>query len=286
MKKILVILAVCLGLVLTGCSSVNTQPDEVALHYKGGSISSAKFEKCVPVSKREFDGPGDSHYIYPQGQRTFSFTGAEGSERPPINVTTGSQEVQVPGFVTFTLNTECDVLREFHERVGIKYGAYKDGGGWDDFLADYIAVPLDATLNKAAGAISAPEGESADQNWYRLYTNADTQKAFEEYVKENLPGEIEATLGSKYITVNAVSIAKPQVSDALKTSLAAKEKARLENEAQQERNTVARTKYDSMKDCRESGLSESACITIYLADEGNIPFYPVPQGGNLNVSPR
>ena len=271
---------------LSACSSVSTEPDEVALHYSGGSFSSKNFKGCVDTSTREYDGPGDKHYTYPAGQRTFSFTGAEGSERTPINVTTGSQEVLIPGFVTFTLNTDCDTLREFHERVGIKYKAYNGGGGWDSFLNDYIAVPLSSTLNEAAGAIETPEGQSADQNWYELYTKAEAQQEFESYVKENLPSEIEATLGSKYITVNAVSISKPDISEELKGSLAAKEKARLDNEAQEERNAVARTKYDSLSDCRAEGLSEDACVTIFLAETGKIPFYPIPQGGNLNVSPR
>lgn len=287
MIRSVIVAAVAIALLfVTGCSTVSTEPDEVALHYTGGSFSSKNFKGCVDASNRSVDGPGDQHYIYPTGQRTFSFTGAEGSERSPMPVTTGSQEVLIPGFVTFTLNTDCKSLREFHEKVGKKYGAYKDGGGWGAFLNDYVAVPLSSTLNEAAGAIKAPSGQSADQNWYRLYTNADTQKQFEAYVKANLPGEIENTLGNDFITVNAVSISKPDISSDLKSSLAAKEKARLDNEAQKERNTIARTKYDSLKDCRQSGLSETACVTVYLAEQGDIPFYPVPQGGNLNISPK
>lgn len=268
------------------CSSVSTEPDEVALHYSGGAVSSKTFKGCVDASNRDFNGPGDQHYVYPAGQRTYSFTGASGSERGPMAVTTGSQEVLIPGFVTFTLNTDCDVLREFHEKVGKKYAAYKDGGGWAALLNDYVAVPLSATLNEAAGAIQAPEGQSADQNWYRLYSNAETQDEFEAYVKENLPGEIEATLGEEFITVNAVSISKPDIGSSLKESLAAKEKARIDNEAQKERNTIAATKYDSLKDCRQTGLSEQACVTVYLAEQGDIPFYPVPNGGNLNITPQ
>lgn len=274
-----------LVIVASGCSTVSTQPDEVALHYKGGSLSSQKFANCVDAGDRNFDGPGDGHYIYPKGQRTFSFTGAEGSERDPIAVTTGSQEIFIPGFVTFTLNTECDTLRKFHEKVGNKYKAYKDGGGWDDFLNDYVAVPLSATLNKAAGAIETPKDESADQNWYRLYTNAETQNEFEQYVKENLPEEIEQTLGEDFITVNEVSISKPGVSDELKDSLEAKEKARLDNDAQKERNAQVRTQYDTIRDCLDTGLDEQNCTLIFLEQSGaDIPFLPVPQGGNVNYS--
>lgn len=277
------IAVVMLSISMSSCSSVSTEPDEVALHYSGGSFSSKSFKGCVESSNREFNGPGDGHYIYPKGQRTFSFTGAEGSERGPIAVTTGSQEVSIPGFVTFTLNTDCKTLREFHEKVGNKYKAYKDGGGWDDFLNDYIAIPLSATLNKAAGAITTPEGVTADQNWYRLYTNAETQNEFEAYVKENLPEEIEQTLGEKFITVNEVAISKPGISDTLKDSLAEKEKARLDNEAQRERNAQVRTQYDTIKDCLETGLDKQSCTLIFLSQNGaDIPFLPVPQGGAVN----
>lgn len=276
-KRILIGIFAVLALFTMGaCSGVNTQPDEVAIHYKGGALSSAKFEGCVESSNREWNGPGDDHYTYPKGQRTFSFTGRVGSEIEPVPVVTNDgQELAVPGFVTFTLNTDCKTLRSFHERVGIKYKAYKTDG-WNEFLSDYLAVPLKASMNKASLA----------SDWRSLYSDAEVQREFEEYVKENLPGEVQAALGADFLTINSVSIEKPRPEKGLRKGLAAKEEAKLQNDAQKERNTVARTKYDSMKDCRESGLSESACITIYLADQGNIPFYPVPQGGDINVAPR
>lgn len=274
--------------VFSACSTVSTEPDEVALHYSGGEFSSKKFQNCVDASKRERNGPGDTYYVYPKGQRTFSFTGKDGSESEPIAVTTGSQEVSVGGFLTFTLNTDCDTLREFHERIGKKYEAYKDGKdgkGWEEFLNDYIAVPLNATLNNAAGAIKTPAGASVEQNWYLLYTSDATRKEFEKYVKENLPDEIESTLGDKFITVGEVSIAKPTISKELKSSLAKKEQARLENDAQKEQNEKVRTQYDTIKDCLRTGLSEASCTLIFLSQNGaEIPFVPVPQGGNITYS--
>lgn len=273
---------------VAACSSVSTEPDEVGLHYSGGEFSSKKFQNCVDASKRERNGPGEQYYVYPKGQRTFSFTGKKGSESEPIAVTTGSQEVQVGGFVTFTLNTDCKTLREFHEKVGKKYEAYKDGKdgkGWGEFLNDYIYVPLNATLNNAAGAIKTPAGQSVEQNWYLLYTSDSTRKEFEAYVKDNLPAEIETTLGAKFITVNAVSIAKPTIDGGLKESLSKKEQARLENDAQKEQNEKVRTQYDTVKDCLRTGLSEASCTLIFLNQNGaDIPFVPVPQGGNITYS--
>lgn len=280
---VIAIVFVALMALASGCSTVSTQPDEVALHYKGGAISSQKFANCVDASDRNFDGPGDGHYVYPKGQRTFSFTGAEGSERGPMPVTTGSQEVLIPGFVTFTLNTDCETLRKFHEKIGNKYKAYKDGGGWDDFLNDYIAVPLSSTLNEAATSIETPEGGDKNQNWYLLYTDAQTQRAFEAFVKDNLPAEIEQTLGEDFITVNAVSISKPAVDDALKKSLAGVEQARLDNEAQKQKNETALTQYKTIGECLKTGLGQQQCTLIFLAQTGaDIPFLPLPEGGDIN----
>jgi hypothetical protein len=292
MKRILIALFTVFALIIgaSGCSTVSTEPDEVALHYSGGSFSSKNFKNCVDASTRNTDGAGDKHYIYPKGQRTYSFTGAEGSERGPMAVTTGSQELQVPGFVTFTLNTDCDVLREFHEKVGNKYKAYKDGGGWDDFLNDYIAVPLSATLNKAAGSIETPDGATRDQNWELLYNDTATQNEFEDYVKENLPDEIEQTLGgtdgAQFITVNDVAIAKPEIDGDLKESLKSKETARIDADAQKERNVQSRTQYETIEDCLDTGLGEQGCTLIFLSQNGaDIPFLPVPQGGGVNYAP-
>lgn len=276
-RIILALLGILAVFSVSACSGVNTQPDEVALHYSGGSLSSATFKECVESSSRNWDGPGDDHYTYPKGQRTFSFTGREGSEMSPVAVVTNDgQELHVPGFVTFTLNTDCATLQSFHEKVGIKYEAYNNNPGWNEFLNDYVAVPLTASMNKASLA----------SDWRTLYASAEAQAEFERYVKDNLPGEVESALGDDFITINSVSIEKPKPSEGLRQGLAAKEEAKLQNDAQKEKNVIAATKYQSLKDCRESGLTETACITVYLAETGKIPFYPIPQNGSIIVSPR
>jgi hypothetical protein len=82
-----------------------------------------------------------------------------------------------------------------------------------------------------------------------------------------------------------VSISKPDISDSLKESLAAKEQARLDNEAQKQRNTTAITQYETIKNCLDTGLDRSNCTLIFLSQNGaDIPFLPVPQGGAINYT--
>jgi hypothetical protein len=280
-KKILVgMVAVGAVVLMSGCSGVSTEPDEVALHYKGGSASSSKFANCVNPSDRNYDGPGDKHYVYPDGQRTFSFTGAAGSEQGPVNVTTkDSQTLAVPGFVTFKLNTDCDTLRKFHETVGKKYQAYKDGkpgnAGWNEFLNDYLAVPLTKAMNQAA----------LNTNWEELYSSEAKQAEFEKSVVNTLPAAVQKALGGDYLKVLEVSISKPTPDQGLLDQLKQKEQNRLANLAQAEKNKTSATKYDGFKQCLARGISEQSCLIMNLAESGKVTLWPIPAGQGVVVNP-
>lgn len=266
---------------LAGCTTVSTNPDEQALTYDGGSFTSKEFSDCVDPSKREYDGMGDGHFLYPAGQRTFSFTGRDGAEASPVVVKTNdSQELQVAGFVTFELTRDCETLRAFHEQVGSKYQAYSEesgttSAGWGEFLNDYIAVPLNASMDKAA----------LGYDWRTLYSSSAALTAFEGSVKEGLPREVQAALGEEFLTIEAVSLETPVPSEGLRKGLEAREQAKLETQAQAERNVTARTRYDSFTDCLEV-LSEQSCVMLSLSEAGDVQFYPVPQGSDFNVTPR
>lgn len=274
MKKTIAILAAAAAVILTGCSTVSTDPDQQALHYDDGMFSSTEFENCVKPSNRNWDGPGDNHYTYPAGQRTFSFTGRKGSESDAITIkTSDAQELSVKGFVTFELTEDCEALRKFHESVGSKYKAYETDG-WREFLGDYVAVPLNSSMDKAA----------LQFEWRTLYSSNAALTEFEAAVKDSLPDEVQAALGEEFLTIKAVSIETPVPSEALREGLEAKEAAILENDAQKERNATLRTQYDSFRDCKQV-LSEESCLILKLAEQGSIPLYPIPAGGGINVAP-
>lgn len=283
-KKILLSVFGVFALVLTtACTAVDTDADEVGLHYEGGSYSAKKFKECYDPSTHDRVGPGDKIYLYPVGQRTFSFTGKAGSESDPIAVKTKTVGINntVAGYVTFTLNTDCKTIRKFHETVGKKYGAYgEDSGafsggklpdGWVKFLNDYIQVPLDSTMDTI--------GRTYDP--YVLSASPEAQDEFEQKVKAELPRAIEAALGSQYIKVNSVQIKTPELPESLRASLEATEAAKLDKQRQDERNKVAKSAYQQYADCKKV-LSESACITLKLAEDGKIPVWIVPKGENLH----
>ena len=159
MKRAKIIAGAGIGAMLfTGCSTVSTAPDEVAIHVGGGPLEKAEVKGCVEPSVRQnFNSFADNYYFYPANQRTFDFTGRQNSDREPFSVVSkDNQTVSVPGSVEFSLNTECDVLVPFHIRVGSRHQAYNTESGqptsegWAKMLDLYLGRAVDATLDRVA----------------------------------------------------------------------------------------------------------------------------------------
>lgn len=293
--KSIAALAAVAALGLTGCSGAATGTEFQAIRYSGGALDIEKFKECHPQSVREYGSWGDNVYYYPANQRTFAFTDDPNAkpETGPIAVTTkDSQQVTVRGFITFQLTQDCKLLQQFHERIGKRYDAHFEeaGGdqdeGWSRFLADYFTVPVN-TIMDAAGL---------ESTWRELYTNKERQAAFETSVKNRLAAEIGIQAGDGVIEVLNISIQRPEPDRALIDALAKVEQARADGAAKVERVNAEKAvataekqlqeeRAAAMRECRRV-LSEAGCITLKLAENDKIQFWPVPNGGNLNVTPK
>lgn len=233
---------------LAGCSSVSTAADQVALHYKGGSMSSKTFEKCVPNSKKEWDGPGDSHFSYPASQRVYDATGTEGAESQPFTVVSeDNAELQVPVTVTFTLITECQTLREFHERLGNRYGAYMDGDdttdGWVRMLNLVIGKPLDTTLDRIA----------QEYTWRELWNDPTAKTAIESEINADLAALVERQAGGVYFEGFSALIQKPDpINAGLKDAIAQEQTSVAKSKAQE-----AQAKADEARALAEIAVAEA-----------------------------
>lgn len=288
-KTLLIPLLVVLALTATGCSQVSTGPDQVALHYEGGSYSSKKFVDCIPVSKREWNGPGDAHYTYPANQRVFDFTGADGSDAGRITVATkDSIQMSVPGLVRFTLNTDCDALREFHEKIGNREAAYfedaaKPSDGWRRVLEQFIGRQIDATLDREALAY----------NWREIYTDPAAKERLDKVVAENLQKLVNANTegDTQFFNILSVQLQKPEPPEELLAALASEQTkiaqanaAKAEAEAQiataQAQERLARVNAEKLK-AEISGYGSADAYNKAKAVEKGInpyqPTYVVPQ---------
>jgi hypothetical protein len=284
MKRALLIATA--ALVLAGCSSVSTQPDEVALHYKAGPFSSTKFANCVDPSTKNYDGPADKHYAYPAGQRTYDFTGGSGSESDPLTVVSrDNQELTVSGVAKFNLDTDCDVLRSFHEQIGLKYSASMNGDevsdGWVRMLRVYIGQQLQQAMTTAA----------QKYDWQDLYNDPAIRAQWEDEVNTLTPQLVTRFAGKEYFQNFSFTLQKPVPSAGLLQGLQEAQQAVLEKKTIENQNAAVIAEIDQIRS-----------LTSVLGPEGYIWYrivkdceagdtsvcpqlVPIPQGTNLNIGP-
>jgi hypothetical protein len=269
-----------LALTVTGCSGVSTQPDQVALHYEAGPLSDTTFADCVEQGTRAWDGYGDKHYSYPAGQRTFSFADGDGQDSGPFTVPAGNVPLILSGVARFSLNTDCDTLREFHEQIGLKFKAYSDDGedatsdGWRTMIATYVQAPLQRAMNDAT--------QGAD--WTALYNDPTAKAAWEARVAELLPTYVEQVSGGDYFVDFQLTLQKPKLPDALTAALQAQEEAIAQNKAQEQRNVQVQSELESIR-ALVAVLGPDGYNTYQALKDGRITFYPLPQGSGLVLPP-
>jgi hypothetical protein len=207
---------VAAALALSGCS-VNTPPDMVALHFRGGAIESREFAGCVAPSTREYSNGGDAYYMYPSSQRYYEFDSSKQTDSASITfVTKDGIEMTVTGVTNFDLNSDCDTLRAFHERIGNRAGAYFTDSssipdGWNNMLDVYVGGPLNTAVDRA--------GQKYKYN--DLYNDGATKAAWENDVLALLPELVNRqTDGDEVFFQNfAITLQKPEPPQAIKDAL-------------------------------------------------------------------
>lgn len=292
-KKLLALLVVP---ALAACSQVSTQSDESGLHYAAGSFTSTKFKNCVSSGTRNFDGPGDLHYTYPAGQRSYEFDNTKAADAPPIRVVSKDNvEMTISGVINFNLNTSCSpitdklpnggikkwpggMLQKFHETVGLKYKAYNDGNdqtskGWRDGLSVYFYPPLRNSMNSVAQTNS----------WLDLYNNPSLKQKIEDQVATTLPLAVKAQAGDDYFTNITVTLQKPEAPEALVTSLQNRQKAVSDLAAAEAQKLTNQAIADAERPLIELYGPQGYLIKKAL-DSGKITgLYPVPTGVGVTV---
>lgn len=196
---ILVAGAAALSLSLAGCT-VSAASDEVLVHKGGGIIEEPKEKGCVMAATRELEKPGDSYFIYPQGQRVYDFTGTKDvADGSPISVVSkDGQTLTIPGTLTFTLTSDCSALHAFHDSIGNKDRAYFESGetsspGWVQLLNRYMRPALDSTLDRVA----------KNYTWKELYSdpsikdklNKEVNDSVRTLINQQLEGDHEFFVG-------------------------------------------------------------------------------------------
>lgn len=273
------------ALLTAGCSAA-VGPDQAGVEYNGGVIQATKFTNCAKTGTREYRGPGDHIYLYPAGQRSYEFSDKKDSaDTGPISVVSKDNlQMDVSGVATFSLNTDCDTLRRFHEQIGIKYKAYTDAG-WLKMLGTYLRQPLDRAMDQAAKKYP----------WKDLYSNPAVKRQWEQEVGQQVVAQVNATAGGQFFCAPSftgkgqcgsfnLTLQQPQPPQNVRNALAQAQEAAEQAEAQKNRNVQVRTELDAIRDLVKV-LGPDGYVLYQAIKDGRITVVPVPQGGNLNITP-
>lgn len=269
------------AITLAGCSSLGTEPDQSGLQYGAGPVEATEFATCIGTGQREYGGIFDDFYAYPAGTRTYTFD--DPGDRSVIDIADkDGQPLTVAGILTFSLTNNCELLRKFHERIGLKYGASDEGvKQWGDLLDDYLGQPLRAAMRDSATSYT----------WRELYADPVKQDEFAGAVKEQLPKYVEDLAQGDYFTGFTLLPQAPVPGAALLRQIE-------EQNTQTERlNTIEAQRLAQAAEIEQMRqLVELLGADGYVlyrnqvnceeGADGCIPFLPLPQGSSVTVTPE
>jgi len=251
-KKMVIVAAAGSTMLLAGCSTINTQADQVALHYKGGAIQASTFADCVDPAQREWAGPGDAFYTYPASQRNWVFGGDEGSDTGAVTfVTSDGIEMSVTGVENFTLTSDCGSLQQFHEQIGNRYAAYTPEG-WDQMLRIYIGQPLETAIDRAGQAFTYQElyfDPAKKAEWEKAVV-----AAMPELVNRQTEGEAE------YFGGFAITLQKPDPPASVKDAL-------VEQQAAVAKANAAKAQADAQVAAAQAQVAVEAAEAAQIAEK-------------------
>lgn len=268
-RKIAITTFTAAALFLTGCSTIDNAPDQQALNYNHGPGSAPEFQNCYGPGEHSFKAVTDDNFSYPAGQRTYAFQ-AEGGDGDTFNVTTkDGVSLGVEGVVRFALTSDCDTLREFHEKVGLRLKAYDDEG-WREFLRVYLRAPINRALTDA----------TQGRDWMEIYSDPKAKADWEKQVAESLPDYVEQTIGGDYVGGFSITLQKPVLPEDLESALKDTQVAVQQNRAQEERNAQINTELDSIREL-QAVLGTDGYLVYQAIKDGRINMMPVPNGSDV-----
>lgn len=177
--------------VATFMATEKTPADKIALSYGGGPFEGNQYQRTVqPGSGLVLNGMLDKWYEYPVTLRNYIVSSAhDEGDKEAFDVITSSDSDGVEEAVELTLSFRLneELIRPFHERLGLKYEAWGDDG-WRKLLADNVRQPLNNAVTKAL------KGFTTDD----IKKNPDVYAELEKAIQAELSTSLADIMGDQY----------------------------------------------------------------------------------------
>jgi SPFH domain / Band 7 family len=168
-----------------------TPRDRVGISYGGGPVEGTHYQRIVrPGSGLFFNGFFDSLYLYPSDQVNYIIPQGQGQggQQGSDAVTAPTQDrVQATYQVAVYFKLNTDLLRDFHEQLGLRYSAYTTDG-WNALIRDTFRQQIENALQEETRKVDVAD----------LVGNADALVQLQDNVQDKLSQRLEHALGRQY----------------------------------------------------------------------------------------
>lgn len=289
------VMALIVGLVLFASfvgGWKSTPPDKVALHYTGGPFQGVHFVEVVAPGKSiKFYGLREKFYKYPATQRNYivSDRAEEGDRKEADRIKTVSADNLGAWWnvaITFKLNTSPDVVKRFHEQLGLKFNAWGEKG-WDHLLDQTLRQVLD---NRMAA-------EASKYPLEKLYSDPTTRSAIQSAVGADLKNGVNDLVGGNFFCgptfdrehpnvcpdLKFIIKGAPTIPDGIKAQFDANRQAALAVQQKNSEVEQAKKQAEAAAALNAAIANNPNYVLLKAIESGKITFWVLPQGSNYTL---
>lgn len=197
-KRTINLATVVLLLTVSGsaCGMESSEINEIGITYSGGWIEDKEFKGFLePGASNNSTGFGSKTYRYRTDQRTFiagpQIANQSEDRQPDVGpveiVSDDDVRLLVEYQLYFKINRDKDVLRKFHENLGVKTGAWNTDG-WRQLLQQYFAPQIERAM----------EASGLKAKWRDLYGSEEARIRFQDETVARLKEAIREVIGDEY----------------------------------------------------------------------------------------
>lgn len=281
-----VVALVLLALVPGFISGLKKTPrDRVGISYGGGPFEGTHYQRIVqPGSNLFFNGFSDPLYLYPSDQVNYIISKSKdvGAEETSDSVTAPTKDrVQVTYEIAVYFKLNTDLLREFHEELGLRYKAYT-ANGWNALMRNTFRQQIENTLQEETRRVDVAE----------LYGNADVLVEVQNQVQKKLTERLRDALGRPFfcsptyepggecgdptIVIKKVEVPK-SVAKAFENNRTS------EIEIQTKTNEIEQSKAEA-EAIAALGLTGQEYNLLKAIESGQIKFWVLPNDGGVTLN--
>lgn len=174
-----------------GSSVAKTPTERVGISYGGGPFEGARFQRIVqPGHALFFNGFFDNLFLYPADQRNYIISKQtnEGDVKASDSVIAPSKDrVQIEFQVATYFKLNTDLLRPFHEQLGLKYSAF-NSSGWDRLIQDTFRQQIENALQQEARRYNVAD----------IYSDSELLGTIQEQVQATISDRLVAAVGQPF----------------------------------------------------------------------------------------